>query len=195
MDLNIAILLIIGIIFSPIIEAYTVRNNPSGIGLKAGSRNPIDENVAEQQAVPVYIASAFAVPGQVLGVITGRPGSYLYFYPPDTFLQQEWIIDLADKSTNQYFIRLSSNPKMVIESPVFPGRAYIWEQVNSKRNQLWEFEIAPGFSWRLKNSDTGYNLYMGDFAIGLGTVVEVADDDTTNLPRKNSYWVTTPPNQ
>ena len=178
-------------------EAYTVRNNPSGIGLKAGSRNLIDENVSEQhvQVEPVYIASTFAVPGQVLGVTSDNPASPLYVYPPSETQQQEWIIDLADKSTNQYFVRMSSNPKMMIESPETPGRAYIWEQGNIKRNQLWEFERGPGFSWRCKNSNTGYYLYMGIIAQAFGAIIEVADDDTTTLPRTNSYWVTTVLNQ
>ena len=176
-------------------EAYTVKNNPSGIGLKAGSRKPIDENMSEQQVEPVYIASAFAEPGHVIGVTSGSPGSPLYVYPPSVTQQQEWIIDLADQSTNQYFVRMSSNPKMVIESPETPGQAYIWEQSNIKRNQLWEFEIGPGFSQRLKNSDTGYYLYMGILGQAFGAIVEVADDDTTTLPRTNSYWVATAPSQ
>ena len=175
-------------------EAYTVRKSPSGIGLKVGSRKPIDKNVAEQQVEPVHIASAFAAPGQVLGVTSGLPASPLYVYSHNETQQQEWIIDLADKSTNQYYIRLSSNPELVIKSPKTPGRAYIGLQLDTEY-QLWEFEIAPGFSWRLKNSDTGYYLYMGLFETEFGFIVKVADDDTTTLPRTNSYWVTTTPNQ
>ena len=175
-------------------EAYTVRKSLSGIGLKAGSRNLIDENVSEQQVEPVYI-SAFAAPGQVLGVTRGLPASPLYVYQPSETQQQEWIIDLADKSTNQYYIRLSSNPRLVIKSPKTPGRAYIGLQLNIRRYQLWELEIAPGFSWRLKNSDTGYYLYMGAIGQAFGAIVEVAEDDTTTLPRTNSYWVATAPNQ
>ena len=180
-------------------KAYTVGNNPSGTVLKTASRNPFRQIISKRKANQVKIAPVVGLDANyLLGTsdddCRDYPKCLLYAYPPSLVHQQEWIITPFKKSANQYFIKLSSNPNLVIESPETPDRGFTQVQGDVNENggiQLWEL-VRTGSGWRLRNYKTGFYLYLDYFASAYGGHVQVFDDATTELPISYSYWLITP---
>ena len=191
------VIFLVGIIFSPGMKGYTLRNEPSSADLNTNSRNQIDQSVSEQQQPIARYIVPTANTSFALRAIGNSPGSSLYASENNTLYENKWIFDIYNNSANESYIRLYSNPFTVLESPETPSQGYVQMFTDVIWNggiQVWKLEGAAYPSiYRIKNYKTGYYLYLSTFSNTLGTSVEVADDETTSLPMENSYWSITPP--
>ena len=192
------VIFLVGIIFSPGMKGYTLRNEPSSADLNTNSRNQIDQSVSEQQQQPI---ARYIVPlanySTVLSAYNDSPGSSLYASINNTLIENKWIFNIYNKSANESYIRLYSNPFIVLESPETPSQGYVQmfgDVIWNGGIQVWKLEYEAYLSiYRIKNCKTGYYLYLSTFSNIFGASVEVANDETTSLPLGNSLWAIEPP--